>query len=181
MVEGWPRARSPSPKGSRPIGARAAMLGATPASSGRPPMMDAEQLAQFFHETYARLAPEYGRKMHSVPSKPWAEVREPHKSLLIAVAREILFTLYGENFVKWQEQSAKEYKKYLIDCEHQAAEQIRICACGHAVSEHIPLAAPDSTPYLICTAPTDGKYVCGDIRLPGWHFSRCSIPTEVVN
>ena len=146
-------------------------------------MMNAEQLAQFFHETYARLAPEHGRKMQSVPSKPWAEVREPHKSLLIAVAREMLFVLYGEDFVKWQEQSAKEYEKYRIECERQVAEQARICACGHAVSDHLSLAAQDGTPYLLCTAQPYSKNtnapICGDIQLPGWIFPRCSIPTEV--
>lgn len=146
-------------------------------------MMDAEQLARFFHETYARLAPEFGRKASQIPSKPWTEVREPHKSLLVAVAREILFTLYGEDFVKWQEQSAEEYKKYLGEYERRATEQARICVCGHAVSDHIPMAAPDNTPYLLCTAQstseTPNAPICGDTQLPGWIFPRCSIPTEV--
>lgn len=144
-------------------------------------MMTAEQLAQFFHETYARLAPEFGRKVSQTPSKPWADVREPHKSILVAVAREMLFVLYGEDFVKWQEQSAKEYEKYLAEVGIKTAEQARICACGHAVSEHIPMMAPDNAPYLLCTTPTEGEYVCGDIQLPGWHFPRCSIPTEVTS
>jgi hypothetical protein len=132
-------------------------------------MMNAEQLAQFFHETYTRLAPEYDRKPHLDP-KPWAAVPEPNKSLLIAVAREMLFTLYGEGFIKWQKQS-----EYLVEAGIQAAEQARICACGHAVSEHMNLPASDGTPLLMCVASSS----CGDTETVDGFIKRCSIPTEV--
>lgn len=130
-------------------------------------MMNAEQLAQFFHETYDRL---------SGQERSWAELGDDNKATLIAAMREVLCKLFGSDFVKWQEQSAKDYEKYRVEYERQAAEQARICACGHAVSYHLSLAAPDSTPYLLCTVP---PYTCGDFRLPGWVSPRCSIPTEV--
>jgi hypothetical protein len=132
--------------------------------------MNAEQLAQFFHETYERLAPNYGYKTREASAKPWAEVPESNKNLMIAVAHEVLCKLHGADFVEWQEHSAKEY-------ERQMAEQTRICACGHAVSDHHNLPAPDGTPYLLCATP---PYTCGDTRLFNG-FPRCSIPAEVTS
>lgn len=141
-------------------------------------MMNAEQLAQFFHETYNRLAPEFGHRKRQAKAKPWTELSEPNKNLLTAVAREMLFTLYGEDFIKQQEQSAKEYEKYYA---RRAAKLARVCACGHVVSEHIPMPASDGTLFLLCTAMPDNDRTpaCGETQLPGWISPRCSIPTKV--
>jgi hypothetical protein len=52
--------------------------------------MTAEQLAQLFHDTYERLAPEFGYTTRKTSAVPWMEVLEPNKSLMIAVAKQIL-------------------------------------------------------------------------------------------
>lgn len=49
-----------------------------------------EQLAQKFHETYERLAPSHGYKTRKESAKPWSEVPENNKSLMIAVCAEII-------------------------------------------------------------------------------------------
>jgi Lar family restriction alleviation protein len=50
---------------------------------------DSEQLAQMFHETYERLAPSFGYETRKSSAKPWADVPENNKRLMIAVCREI--------------------------------------------------------------------------------------------
>ncbi len=55
--------------------------------------MTAEQLAQLFHETYERLAPQFGYETRKESAKPWADVPEQNKQLMIAVAGEVLVTL----------------------------------------------------------------------------------------
>lgn len=52
-------------------------------------VIEAEQLARLFHETYERLAPEYGYGTHK-EIIPWANVPEQNKQLDIAVCAEIL-------------------------------------------------------------------------------------------
>lgn len=52
--------------------------------------MSPEQLAKQFHETYERLAPEYGYKTREASAVPWNEVPEQNKKLMIAVCREIM-------------------------------------------------------------------------------------------
>ncbi len=52
--------------------------------------MTAEQLAQLFHETYERLAPQFGYETRKESAKPWADVPEQNKQLMIAVAGELL-------------------------------------------------------------------------------------------
>lgn len=49
-----------------------------------------ESLAQFFHETYERLAPDFGYKTREASAKPWDTVPEQNKQLMIAVCREVL-------------------------------------------------------------------------------------------
>jgi hypothetical protein len=50
----------------------------------------AEILAEKFHETYERLAPEFGYRTREESAKPWAEVPERNKKLMVAVAAELL-------------------------------------------------------------------------------------------
>ena len=52
--------------------------------------MNAEQLAQLFHDHYERLAPEFGYSTRKTSAVPWSEVPEPNKSLMIAVAKNVL-------------------------------------------------------------------------------------------
>lgn len=49
-----------------------------------------EDVARFFHETYERLAPEFGYETRKDSAKPWSEVPEKNKQLMIAVATEVV-------------------------------------------------------------------------------------------
>lgn len=53
----------------------------------------AEELARRFHETYERLAPDFGYKTREASAKPWKDVPENNKQLMIAVCKEILQAL----------------------------------------------------------------------------------------
>jgi hypothetical protein len=127
-------------------------------------MMTAEELARFFHDTYERL---------SGQGRSWSELGDDNKATLIAAMRVVLNKLHGEDFVKWQEASKAKYIEYLLKRDKELAEQFRICHCGHTVSEHIKLPAPDGTPLLLCMS--DPK--CGDAGAV--YMRRCSIPAEV--
>lgn len=50
----------------------------------------AEKIAQQFHETYERLAPDFGYKTRKATAVPWAEVPGQNKDLMIAVAGDLL-------------------------------------------------------------------------------------------
>ena len=50
----------------------------------------AEELARLFHETYERLAPSLGYVTREESAKPWTDVPNNNKRLMIAVAAEIL-------------------------------------------------------------------------------------------
>lgn len=50
----------------------------------------AKKLAQDFHETYERLAPDFGYKTREESAKPWANVPEANKNLMVAVCSKIL-------------------------------------------------------------------------------------------
>lgn len=49
-----------------------------------------EELARKFHETYERLAPDFGYKTRKASAKPWGDVPKDNKQLMIAVCKEIL-------------------------------------------------------------------------------------------
>lgn len=51
---------------------------------------NAEHIAQAFHETYERLAPEYHYETRPASAKPWEEVPENNRDLMIAVVSELL-------------------------------------------------------------------------------------------
>lgn len=55
--------------------------------------MDAERLAQLFHESYERLAPGFGYETRPESATSWDRVPEPNRSLMIAVAGEVLETM----------------------------------------------------------------------------------------
>lgn len=57
---------------------------------GRLGTMTAEQIAQAFHETYERLAPDFGYKTREASAKPWADVPEQNKALMVAVVQALL-------------------------------------------------------------------------------------------
>lgn len=55
-----------------------------------PQVRDTEKLARKFHETYERLAPAFGYKTREASAKPWEEVPEQNRNLMIAVCEELL-------------------------------------------------------------------------------------------
>ncbi len=50
----------------------------------------AEEAAKDFHETYERLAPQFGYETRKESAKPWAEIPENNRKLMIAVAGEVI-------------------------------------------------------------------------------------------
>jgi hypothetical protein len=50
----------------------------------------AEPLAQEFHETYEALAPDFGYRTREASAKPWAEVPDQNRGLMVAVCQRIL-------------------------------------------------------------------------------------------
>lgn len=57
-----------------------------------------EMIAEWFHETYERLAPDHGYTPREETSVPWEDVPEPNKSLMIAVASEVLGRIAGHEW-----------------------------------------------------------------------------------
>ncbi len=55
--------------------------------------MNAEQLGKLFHDTYEFLAPSFGYKTREASAKPWKDVPEQNRRLMIAVAEKILLVL----------------------------------------------------------------------------------------
>lgn len=51
---------------------------------------DAASVAQAFHEAYERLAPNHGYRTREASAKPWSEVPEQNKGLMVAVVAELL-------------------------------------------------------------------------------------------
>lgn len=60
--------------------------------------MTAEQLAQLFHETYERLAPDFGCETRTETAIPWPDIPadSANKRLMIAVAGEMLSAIASE-------------------------------------------------------------------------------------
>jgi hypothetical protein len=52
--------------------------------------------ARAFHEAYERLAPQFSYKTREASAKPWDEVPESNRNLMIAVCAEILPTIERE-------------------------------------------------------------------------------------
>lgn len=63
--------------------------------------MDPEELAELFHETYERLAPQFGYTSRASSAVPWRNVPEPNKSLMIAVAKEVMEELKLKAGITW--------------------------------------------------------------------------------
>ena len=67
------------------------------------PLPQPEKLAQKFHETYERLAPEFGYETRKASAKPWNEVPEQNRKLMIAVCAEILKVLADSSALSTKE------------------------------------------------------------------------------
>lgn len=52
-----------------------------------------EDVARMFHETYERLAPDYGYRTREASAKPWDKVPEQNRALMVATVTEVLAAL----------------------------------------------------------------------------------------
>jgi hypothetical protein len=50
----------------------------------------ADEVARAFHETYERLAPEFGYVTRDASAVPWTDVPDVNKKLMVAVAYDLL-------------------------------------------------------------------------------------------
>jgi hypothetical protein len=57
--------------------------------------LSAETLARLFHDTYERLAPAYGYRTREASARPWEDVPEQNRALMIATAGQVLNALDG--------------------------------------------------------------------------------------
>ncbi len=55
--------------------------------------MKPEQLARLFHETYERLASDFGYETRKASAKPWEDVPKNNRALMIAVAAYVLVAM----------------------------------------------------------------------------------------
>lgn len=53
-------------------------------------MDTAERIAARFHATYERLAPDHGYQTRQDSARPWTEVPDPNRNLMVAVAQHLL-------------------------------------------------------------------------------------------
>ena len=60
--------------------------------------MNKEQLAQRFHETHEKIAPQFNYETRKASAKPWSDVTENNKKLMIAVAGSVLCWLENEKY-----------------------------------------------------------------------------------
>lgn len=50
----------------------------------------AHELAQAFHEAYERLAPDYGYETREASAKPWSEVPQQNRDLMVASIADLM-------------------------------------------------------------------------------------------
>lgn len=65
-------------------------------------LQEPETLARFFHETYEKLAPEFGYETRPESAVPWEEVPQQNRHLMIAVAAVVLNDLVGPLIADWE-------------------------------------------------------------------------------
>ncbi len=53
-------------------------------------MTNSEKIAKAFHESYERLAPEHSYETRKASAKPWDEVPENNRKLMVAVVEDLL-------------------------------------------------------------------------------------------
>lgn len=92
----------------------------------------AEQVARLFHETYERLAPDFGYKTRTASAVPWDEVPGPNRSLMIAVAAEVAPAIRAraaaaerDGLMRWLHSEAEELRQHSEESEPTFDDQIR--------------------------------------------------------
>ena len=52
--------------------------------------LTAEEIAAAFHESYERQAPDFGYRTRESSAKPWQEVPDQNKRLMVAVVNDLM-------------------------------------------------------------------------------------------
>jgi hypothetical protein len=58
-----------------------------------------EQVAKLFHETYERLAPEFGYRTREASAVPWEDVPAENRALMVATCREVLDAVFPRRYM----------------------------------------------------------------------------------
>lgn len=56
-----------------------------------------EELAEYFHQEYERMAPEFGYKTRKASAVPWTDVPEDNRRLMQAVALSVLLKWFPKH------------------------------------------------------------------------------------
>lgn len=58
--------------------------------------VDPEMLARYFHDEYERLAPSFGYETREASAKPWEQVPENNRRLMMAVCTSVLLRFFSD-------------------------------------------------------------------------------------
>lgn len=58
-----------------------------------------DQVAEYFHRMYERLAPEFGYKTKEESRVPWENIAPNHRQLMRAVAAEVMKEFFPEHIL----------------------------------------------------------------------------------
>lgn len=64
-------------------------------------MITAEQLAKLFHDTYERLAPEFGYETRPESATSWDQVPDNNKHLMVATAEVVITELADKHGIQF--------------------------------------------------------------------------------
>lgn len=126
--------------------------------------LPAENLARRFHETYERLAPQFGYETRKDSAVPWSEVPERNRALMVAVCGEVLDHV---------ERVAAEYLAahpalHFTDVDSRiraqhAAESVA-CAVGEVPYRPIPPGSSPAVRGSCASGPGFGADALGQVR-----------------
>jgi len=110
-----------------------------------------EALAQMFHETYERLAPEYNYETRKESAKPWEDVPADNKALMIATCDEIMRQIRGRELLPTEDEKRLAVETATrVGMHLKASPSTMDPATGEKLSRHVMnslmLARQDSTP-----------------------------------
>jgi hypothetical protein len=123
-------------------------------------MSPAEQIAQQFHETYERLAPDHGYETRKASAVPWANVPERNKNLMVSVVDSLL--AHGVIAHMETVELAPDPNAMAGVYRERASLVAYLAACNPSVI--VPGADPEASGWPVLYVNT----VCGQMS---WHIS----------
>ena len=103
---------------------------------GCPTMTEAAtKLAMLFHETYEKLAPDFSYETRKDSAKPWYNVPEKNRKLMIAVASEILIAWNTRTYDCCSCKVVTEYRKNQAKLEIAKEDVVRMIGNHQARAE----------------------------------------------